>query len=84
MRLHSNRAECYLRNGQLREAEVEASAALVLDEWHGKSLMRRARARAKARTEESLSAAAVDLRTLVAYDGGHFELRRRALGPRTP
>jgi hypothetical protein len=44
VKIHSNKAECYIRMGRNLDAVTEASAALELDKKHTKSRLRRTKA----------------------------------------
>jgi hypothetical protein len=44
VKIHSNKAECYIRMGRNSDAVMEASAALELDKKHTKSRLRRTKA----------------------------------------
>jgi tetratricopeptide (TPR) repeat protein len=76
VKILSNQAECYLRMMKYDEAKDAASAALVLDKKHLKSILRRAKAvyhgaqRRKLFNSEVAAAAVGDLQVIIEDNGG--------------
>ena len=66
--LLSNRAECYLRLGELAPAQLDVDRALSLDPQHAKSLKRRARAAEQRHAKELAKAQAMAARNIRMHE----------------